>query len=418
MKKKTVWILNHYATSMIYDKGGRHYWFAKYLKKSGYEPVIFCANIFHSESDKEVVSVDLYKELRDEEYDIPFVFVKTTPYQGNGKSRIKNMLSFYKNVIKAGRCYARENDVPDVIIGSSVHPLAIMAAYKLSRHFNIECIGEIRDLWPESLVEYGFINRNSNLHRILLRGEKWLYTKCDKLIFTVEGAIDYLKEQGWGLIFEKKFNHINNGVDLEAFEKNIENYQIKNDKDLNRKDLFKVIYTGSLRKVNKVIELVNVAEMLKHKGYDKIKILVFGSGDQAEEIEKEIETKQLDNIVLKGRVNKQYVPYVLSKSDLNIYLFEKTNLSRFGLSLNKSFEYFASGKPVLTSSNSGYSIVDRYGCGRCLEEYSPDKMADEIISFYNMDYKEYECFCKGAREAALHYDFANLTRELIQIIEK
>ncbi len=47
--KKTVWILNHYAANMYFDKGGRHYSFAKYLKKKGYEPVVFCCNRKHGE---------------------------------------------------------------------------------------------------------------------------------------------------------------------------------------------------------------------------------------------------------------------------------------------------------------------------------------------------------------------------------
>ena len=45
--KKHVWILNHYAGNMLFDKGGRHYNFAKFLKIAGYEPVVFCANSKH-----------------------------------------------------------------------------------------------------------------------------------------------------------------------------------------------------------------------------------------------------------------------------------------------------------------------------------------------------------------------------------
>ena len=45
--KKNIWIFNHYATNMYFDNGGRHYWFAKYLKQADYNPVIFCANTLH-----------------------------------------------------------------------------------------------------------------------------------------------------------------------------------------------------------------------------------------------------------------------------------------------------------------------------------------------------------------------------------
>ena len=30
---KKIWIMNHYAGGMFFQKGGRHYYFAKYLKK-------------------------------------------------------------------------------------------------------------------------------------------------------------------------------------------------------------------------------------------------------------------------------------------------------------------------------------------------------------------------------------------------
>ena len=48
--KKKIWILNHYATNMYFDKGGRHYWFAKELIKNGYEPIIICSSFMHKSS--------------------------------------------------------------------------------------------------------------------------------------------------------------------------------------------------------------------------------------------------------------------------------------------------------------------------------------------------------------------------------
>ena len=39
-----IWILNHYASDMYFDHGGRHYNFAKNLRRAGYTPVIFSAS--------------------------------------------------------------------------------------------------------------------------------------------------------------------------------------------------------------------------------------------------------------------------------------------------------------------------------------------------------------------------------------
>ena len=51
MSKKKIWIMNHYATNMYFNEGGRHYWFAENLIKQGYEPTIFCANVRHNTDD-------------------------------------------------------------------------------------------------------------------------------------------------------------------------------------------------------------------------------------------------------------------------------------------------------------------------------------------------------------------------------
>jgi len=53
MNKKRIWLINHYATNMYFNKGGRHYWFAKNLLENGYVPTVFCANTRHGVSIKE-----------------------------------------------------------------------------------------------------------------------------------------------------------------------------------------------------------------------------------------------------------------------------------------------------------------------------------------------------------------------------
>ena len=118
--KKNIWILNHYAGGMMFDHGGRHYNFAKYLKRSQYEPVVFCANSNHRTGDVMFETDALWHEHLAEEIGVPFVCVKARAYTGNGKQRIFNMLDFYFNVKKAAKEYAAKNGKPDVIYASSV----------------------------------------------------------------------------------------------------------------------------------------------------------------------------------------------------------------------------------------------------------------------------------------------------------
>jgi glycosyltransferase involved in cell wall biosynthesis len=415
-----IWIWNHYATNTYIEKGGRHYWFAKYLLKNNYKPTIFCASTIHNYDD----SIDTKKKKHNTNIadKIPYVFIKAPAYKGSGIKRIFNMFSFYKNLFPVSKEYAKTNGKPDVILASSVHPLTLIAGIKIAKRFGVPCICEIRDLWPEGFVAVGLISKNNPIMKLLYTGEKWIYKKADKLIFTMEGGRDYIIEQGWdtdsgGPVDLNKVFHINNGVDLEAFDYNREHYHIE-DEDLKEDNAFKVVYAGSIRMVNKVGLLLDAAKTLKEKEENNIKFLIWGEGDEKDSLEEWAKREGLTNVCFKGRVEKKYIPYILSQSQLNIALVENLPLYKYGLSLNKMFEYFAAEKPLLFTIKSGYSIIDKYGAGIELVDSSAENIADCILYFKNLLQYEYDKYCINARRAAGDYDFARLTDKLIQIIEE
>ncbi len=411
-----IWIFNNYNMLPEHGALNRSYYLGRYLKKMDHKPVVFAGSHPHNTDLQLIEGREKFKEIHDSEF--PWVLVRTCNYEGSRLKRIYSMFEYYFNLRKAVGYYEK----PDVIIGSSAHPLAAIAAIKLSKKYGCKGIVEIRDLWPESFAAYRIISRKNPLLNLLYGGEKWIYKKADALIFTMEGGKDYIISKGWdkahgGPVELSKVFHINNGVDLEEFEasRSRDDYQ---DTDLNNADIFKVVYTGSIRLANQVQELVNVAKILRNRHADNVKILIWGTGDQFGKIDRLIKEEALINIVLKGPVPKALIPQILSKSDLNIYLLAKTPLLDYGLSLNKSFEYFASGKPVIASSNSGYSIIDKYKCGRCLDSFTPEAMADEIIRFSNMPKEEYRAYCENSMRAAHDYDYKTLAEKLLEVIEK
>ncbi|HHY99467.1 MAG TPA: glycosyltransferase family 4 protein, partial [Tissierellia bacterium] len=285
--KKNIWIMNHYAHGTFFSKGGRHYWFAKYLLKNNYSPTIFCANTRHN--NRSIVEIKKGKHEIKTTEGIPYVFVKTIPYKGNGVQRIMNMWLFYRNLFPVTRECAKIYGKPDVILASSVHPLTLVAGIKIAKKFGVPCICEVRDLWPESLVAYDVLKKSNPLLKLLYAGEKWIYKNADKIIFTMEGGKDYIIEKGWdkqhgGLIDLNKVYHINNGVDLEIFDYNRDNYVLE-DVDLNSEETFKVIYTGSIRKANNLEIIINTAEYLQKKHTNNIKFLLYGDGDERKILE-------------------------------------------------------------------------------------------------------------------------------------
>lgn len=397
-----------------YGHLNRHYNIAKCLKEAGYNPTVFVGSSLHN-TDKQIVEKgQLYTKYPHCNFD--YVFVKTCHYKKNMKKRILSMCQFYHRVLHISKEFER----PDVIIGSSVHPLACVAALKLSKKYQCKNIIEIRDLWPESLIEYGIIKRHSLIAKTLYLLEKYLYTKTDDIVFTMEGGKQYIKDKGWdkaagGPIDLTKVHHINNGIILEDFKYNKKHYQL-NDEDLNS-DKFKAVYIGSIRKANNIGILVEAAQELKNQKNNNIQILIFGDGNERDVLEQRCGEEKLENIEFKGRVDKKYIPYILSQCDLNLMHGASMNLGKYGLSLNKSFDYLASGKPTLSDIKCNYDYIINNNAG-ILVNCNGQDIANGIINFSTLDKIEYEQMCRCAMETAKQYDFLALTDKLIKIIEE
>jgi len=418
--RQNVWIWNHYATNMFFDQAGRHYWFAENLLKEGYKPTIFCASTNHFADNH--IDTNEKQYSTDSVNDIPFVFVNTPEYKGNGKKRVLNMISFYRGLFKTAKMYAKLNGKPDVILASSVHPLTLVAGIKVAAKFGVPCICEVRDLWPESIVEFNGLKKSGLVARLLYQGEKWIYKKADKLIFTIEGGSEYIIDKGWdksngGPIEISKIYHINNGIDLKVYDENIRN-NIYVDKDLDNPDIFKVVYAGSIRRANNLNLLIDAAKYIKTNKYCKVKFLIFGDGDEKDNLQRKCLDESVDNVVFKGKVEKKFIPNILSKANLNILNYSNHEIWKYGGSQNKNFEYLASGKPILSTITMGYDIIEKYKAGISLKKQDPETIGKSIVSIVDMNYDDYLYISNNARDAAQHYDFKVLTYKLIKIIEQ
>lgn len=414
-KVKNVWIFNQYNMPPEYGHLNRHYNFGKFLKEAGYNPVVFVGSFLHNTDIQMIKNHDHYKVY--DNCNFPYIFIRTCDYSKSKLKRVYAMFEYNRNLYKT----VTDLEKPDVIIGSSAHPLAAIAAIKLAKKYKCKAVVEVRDLWPESFAAYNIISKRNPILKLLYAGEKWIYKKADKLIFTMEGGKDYIVKKRWdkssgGPIDLSKVYHINNGVDLSVFDNNSEQYQIE-DPDLDNENTFKVIYTGSIRMVNKVGFLLDAAKILREKGAENIKLLIWGDGDEKKRLQERVTEEELTNVCFKGRVDKKYIPYIASKGQLNIALGENMSLFDFGISANKMFEYFAAGKPVLFTIKSGYSIIDKYSTGIELSDSSAMSIADAILYFKNLSKDEYEKYCINAKKASHDYDFQKLTEKLIELIE-
>ena len=77
--------------------------------------------------------------------------------------------------------------------------------------------------------------------------EKWIYKNSDAVIFTMPGGKEYIVDRKWeNKVDLNKIFYVNNGVNLEEFQKN---ESLIEDPDLNSSTR-KYVYIGSMRKAN------------------------------------------------------------------------------------------------------------------------------------------------------------------------
>ena len=403
-----IWLINHYAVPPKYYPLARPTLFAKYLMAMGHTVTIFAASSVHN-SDVNLITDG--RKWREETVDgVHYVYIKCCDYQGSGLKRIYNICEFAWKL--PGVC--KHFPKPDAIVATSMPPTSCAMGVHLGRKWGCKTVAEIADLWPESIVAYGIAGPHNPAVIVLRWLEKWIYKKADAVVFTMEGAYDYIIEQGWEKdIPRSKVHYINNGVDLEQFDYNKEHFCVE-DPDLDDPDTFRVIYTGSIRRVNNLGLLLDAAKCVKDP---RVKFLIWGDGDEREALEQRVRGEKIANVEFKGRVEKKYVPSIVSRANLNFAHNAPSPLFRFGISFNKLFDYLAAGKPVLCDFPCPYNPAVTYGAGIEVSGTQPPQIAKAIDALVTSAEQERQSYCANARRAAEDYDFKRLTDKLIAVIE-
>jgi glycosyltransferase involved in cell wall biosynthesis len=131
--------------------------------------------------------------------------------------------------------------------------------------------------------------------------------------------------------------------------------------------------------------------------------MIHGAGDQIKHLREYCKVNGINNIKFYGRIKKEHIPSVLTHADINFLSFQPLPLLKYGISMNKLFEYLASGKPLLSNTRTGYNLIEEYACGLITKDQSTDALANGILELYNMDIEQRSHMGNQARKAAEDY---------------
>lgn len=408
-KKHNIVILNHHAGTPSVGDEGRHYEIGNFFSKLGNNVTIIASSYANKQKKYYYSEKVVVEESRK---NFKFIWLKTRPAYKNNVTRFLNYINY---MIKAARV-DKFDGKPNVIIASSVHPLAWVAGYKLSKKYDAKFIVEVRDLWPLSMYEdFQGVTRKM-VFKFFEFLERRYYTLADSIITTAPYAYEYI-EKKYGIKKEKVF-YIPHGIDIEKFNKNINlddellDIELRNTLD----NYFCITYAGTLSKSEGLETLVSAAKYLK--GYENMRIVIVGSGGEREKLIQIINKEKLSNVIMFEKIDRNLVPLVLKKSNILFCGLMERKAFKYGISKNKFYDYMASEKPIIFASSVRGSLIDKANAGLTIKPNDPLILSKAILYLYNnIDTKGKEYGENGRRYVEKHHTTQKIAGDFMKVIE-
>lgn len=399
-----IWIFNHYAVGPNSNGITRHFDLAKELVKLGHRVTIFASSFNHQKrlEEKEYKRKELFKK---EVYNnVNFYWIKTTPYKKNDIKRIKNMLSY---TVRAFFTVKKVEETPDIVIGSLMHPLAALLGYYVANKYKAKFYFEERDLWPQSLIDLGKVSPQNPLVKILSKLELFLYKKADKIIVLFDKAPNYVVSRG---IDSKKVIYLPNGISLERYKSNNGNLPEELQKVFaNYQDKFLIVYTGAHSLANYLEAVLDIALMVQ-KRTNNIQFLLIGDGPAKNLLIKKATMEGIKNVKFLPPVEKEYIPSLLKRADAGIIALKNLEVYKWGISLNKMYDYMAAGLPIIMFTSLKNNVVSDNGLGIVSE--CKETIVNKIIELSENREMAKEIGQKGYNYVIKYHTWEELSKKL------
>ena len=377
--KKQIWIINQFANTIEMPGHTRQYDLAKYLTKNRYKTTVFSSDFnlslrkFFKEKKKFFYKSELINHSR-------WVWLAVLPYKRNDWRRYLNLISFCSNlliqlVIRIIFSSLTFNK-PKLVIASSPQLPAAFITLIICKLFKIQMIFEVRDIWPQILIDMNNMKENSFTYKVLKKMEKILYRHSDLIIVLSKGCVEYIRREGG-----RSIDYFPNYANTDLF--NYSTLPLEDSKfTLNRP--FRIIYSGAHGAANDLKNVIRAAYYLKDL---PIEIILVGDGPEKNNLKSL--ASGLENIVFKDPVPKKDMPSLLATADALLISLADVNLFKYGVSPNKLFDAYAVGRPVITTvSGIINEEVENFNLGMAVPPGKPKKLSKAIIKLFKKDRSE------------------------------
>lgn len=258
----------------------------------------------------------------------------------------------------------------DLVIASSPPVTTPVAGYLISLFRRARFVLEIRDLQPESGVQFGNLEETF-FTRALRAMMRFLYGRADRIVTVTSGINDFLRESG---IPTDRLMTVKSGVGDDFIHGHSNGIRVK----FGWEKKFLVIYSGTLGWVRPLETIVESAKLLTE--HSDIHFVFVGDGQKREELETLAHNHGLSNISFTGLQPLEDIPYFLRAGDVLVECLKDVKVASMAVP-SKMFEYMAAGKPITLGCPEGEASDLLRSAGGALTYPSNDarSLADLIL---------------------------------------
>lgn len=404
-------MVNHHAVIPSKDgTSGRHMGLAKGLPAFGWEASLLVAGVDRRDSTRRVPWRGPCKVTVED--GVQAVWVPAKGYASNGLDRVASMAGFATNVLL--RRTTKQLPEPDVVIGSTVHLAAAWAGLRLARRYHVPFVFEVRDVWPETLIDLGSLRQGSVVARTIRLFAIYLCKQADLVMSPLPGVRSYLDEAD---LPEKPYLWISNGIDpaMDITSDGGDHVQVDQSSDE-----FIVMYLGAHGNANGVDRLLDAFERACQLQPDtELRLRLVGEGSQKERLRaKAKKLNTADRITFEDRVPRAEVVGLARQADALIVNIEDLPVYRFGISLNKIFDYLLAGRPVIIATSGINDPVKEAEAGISVPAGDVEKLSQAICDMTQVSAEQRREMGRNGRAHVLsNYAYPVLAENLSKALD-
>jgi colanic acid biosynthesis glycosyl transferase WcaI len=263
---------------------------------------------------------------------------------------------------KAGR--------PDVVVATSPQFFAGIAGAVISRLLRRPFVLEVRDLWPDSIVQLGQL-RSGALVRFLEAIETALYRSAAGIVVNTRAFIDHIAARG---IPRERIELVYNGIDPTLFSPRPADRALLARHGLEGR--FLVAYIGTLGLAHGLVTVLEAAERMRDDR--DVAFLFIGDGADRARLESEVAARGLANVRFLGLLPRQEIPAWIASIDCLLVMLRDLPVFETVIP-SKIFEYCAQERPVVVAARGEIRrLVDEAKAGFVIDPENAPALCEAI----------------------------------------